>query len=153
MFPSGTETRIGYIDIKSAPVYFFVQKYVDQHTTLNTPMPFEIEIANIGRAIDIKTGVFVAPKPGIYYFAFSGIRHNFAGETILFLQLNGENVACGHGAGAIKTGGLTMALHSTLQLRKDDKVSLVLAVGSITSYYSSTSFVGWLVEEENVAIN
>jgi len=33
------ENRVGYIDIKSAPVYFFVEKDADR----NTPIPFEIE--------------------------------------------------------------------------------------------------------------
>lgn len=145
------ETRVGYIDIKSAPVYFFIEKDAD-HYTHDTPIPFEIEKKNIGNAIDIKTGVFIAPKPEIYYFAYSGIRDNWAGETMIYLQVNEEHVASGHGAGSIAEGGFTMSLHSTLRLKKDDNVPLVLTVGSFNSYYSSTQFTGWLVEEENIFV-
>ena len=56
------ETRIGYIDIKTSSVYFFVQKEVD-HDNHDSPMPFEFEKTNIGSAFDINTGLFVAPKP------------------------------------------------------------------------------------------
>lgn len=103
------ETPIGYIDIKSSPAYCFVQKRPDTYCAHKTPMPFETEITNIGRAIDIKTGVFIAPKPGIYFLAFSGITHNFARGAEINPQLNGINVACGLSPGVIKERGLTMA--------------------------------------------
>lgn len=71
-----------------------------------------------------------------------------AGETMIYLQLNGGNVACAHGTGSLPKGGLTMTLVSTLQLKKDDKVSLVITGGSVTAFYSSTHFTSWLLEEE-----
>lgn len=147
LLPLGFETRIGYIDVKSSPVYFFVKKKADHHI-LNNPIPFEIEKTNIGSAIDTETGLFTAPKPGIYNFVFSSIRYNLGEETMIYLQRNGKSIAFGYASGNVFKGGLTMALVSTLKLEKGDRVSLVLTIGSLPALSFSTNFIGFLVEED-----
>ena len=78
-----------------------------------------IEKTNIGSAIDIETGLFTAPKPGIYNFAFSSIRYNLGEETMIFLQCNGKSIVFGHASGNVFKGGLTMTLVSiSLKLEK-----------------------------------
>ena len=62
---------IGYVDVKTSPVYFHAQKS-ESHTTPNTVVPFEILRLNIGNAMST-SGLFVAPKFGKYFFAYSGL--------------------------------------------------------------------------------
>ena len=129
-------------------LYFFLQSANGHYSVHNVPMPFEITKLNVGNAMNMSTGIFTAPKAGIYYFAYSGIKDWDSGSTALFLQLNGNSEAIAHATGI--TGGLTMALHATLKLQAGDKISLVLTQGVIHNFYTSyTNFVGWLLEEQD----
>jgi hypothetical protein len=69
---AGFQTFIGYVDVKSAPVYFFVYRYWDWNQ-IHTPITFNAEILNIGRAMNSQTGKFVAPRAGKYFFSASGV--------------------------------------------------------------------------------
>jgi hypothetical protein len=62
---------MGYADVKSAPVHFYVQRnsYFD---TKDTPIPFHLARLNEGNAMDLTSGKFTAPRPGIYFFSFTG---------------------------------------------------------------------------------
>ena len=140
------------MDIQSSPVYFFLQKAKARYFVYNVPMPFEITNLNVGNAMDTTTGIFTAPKPGIYYFAFSGIKEWGAGNTFLYLQLNGNNTAVA-AATEIIGGLLAMTLHSTLKLQAGDKISLVLTQGIVHDFFNSYSnFVGWLLEEHDFVL-
>lgn len=112
-------------------------------------MPYEIEVTNLGKAIDTKAGIFIAPNAGVYFFAFSGVKYWNGGETSVSQQLNDKAVATSHGTRPVE-GGITMTLHSTLKLKKGDKISLVLTDGKITCFSPFTNFVGWLMEEEDI---
>ena len=103
---------------------------------------------NVGNALNPSTGVFVAPKPGKYYFAFSGL----SWETYVKVQLQmkigsadwtkiGETHA---------TPWNTMALHSTLQLAKGDQIRLIHIHGIIHDADGNnfSNFVGLLLEED-----
>ena len=48
---SGFETRIRYVDVKSTPVYFYVQRNSNFNAT-KTPIPFGVERLNVGGAMD-----------------------------------------------------------------------------------------------------
>ena len=53
---SGFQTLIGQVDVKSLPVYFYVRfTYTDYHTA-NWPIPFELEMLNVGGAMDLRSG-------------------------------------------------------------------------------------------------
>ena len=64
------ETAVGVVDVKSSPVYFHVQRN-STYTLNGTTIPFEIERLNIGGGMNINSGIFTAPKTGIYFFSTS----------------------------------------------------------------------------------
>jgi hypothetical protein len=41
--------------------------------TKYTPIPFDLARVNEGNAMDLTTGIFTAPRNGIYFFSFSGL--------------------------------------------------------------------------------
>jgi hypothetical protein len=63
---------IGYADVKSAPTHFFATRNSSFSTT-STPIPFELERVNEEDAMNLTSGVFTAPRPGIYFFSFTAV--------------------------------------------------------------------------------
>jgi hypothetical protein len=99
--------------------------------------------------MDPSTGIFTAPRPGKYFFGFSGIANTIQGTHAarIDLQLNGVRIAQGYSYTTLDT----FSHQSTLELNKGDQITLFLAVGAIHDSYSYyTNFVGWLVEEDDV---
>ena len=43
------------------------------YTTKDVPISFELEKLNVGEAMDLKSGIFTAPRPGFYFFSFTGV--------------------------------------------------------------------------------
>jgi len=139
---------IGYEDVKSHPVFFHVQKNADI-LSHNSPIPFEIELLNVGNAMNISSGVFTVPRSGRYFFTLWGIKNEAAKGTELSLRLNGDHVA----QTSSSDGGsyYTYSLQTTLNLQGGDQISSTLISGalhndSISTY--STFFGGWLLEED-----
>ena len=66
------QKRIGYVDVKSSPVHFYVQRE-KSFKTKHTPIPFDVERLNVGGPMNLKSGVFTAPRDGIYSFSFTGL--------------------------------------------------------------------------------
>jgi hypothetical protein len=97
--------------------------------------------------MDPLTGIFTAPRPGKYFFGYSGIADFTQGTNFarVDLQLNGVRIAQGYS----HTTHDTFAHQSTLELNKGDQITLFLVAGAIhDSRYLYTNFVGWLVEED-----
>lgn len=139
---------IGYVDVKSTPVYFYVQRY-HNYAVKNTIIPFEVERLNIGGAMDLKTGVFSVPTAGVYFFTFSGLRGvDDKSSMQIHLQVNGQTVGTAYSA---ETGTVaserhvTVSLQSTLELKRGDKVSLFLHWGNL--FYLANHFSGVLLQE------
>ena len=76
----GFETRIGYLDVKSSPVYFYVQRNTNFETK-GTPIPFDVEILNVGGAMNSTSGKFTAPRNGTNFHS---------PERRIFLRLHQE---------------------------------------------------------------
>ena len=140
---------IGQVDVKSSPVYFYVEKSTT-FTTENVAIPFEVTTLNVGNAMNAQSGIFTAPKPGIYFFSFSGIGspNSFTRPQ---LYLNGNVI----GTGLAEDGASdfpTFTLQSTLQLNAGDQVSLKLELGGngylFDQDYHFTHFTGWLLQED-----
>ena len=145
------ETTFGYMDVKSSPVQFYVQKRGDERndegrSRANTVFKFELELINVGRAMNINTGVFTAPRSGTYHFSFSFI--NF-GNVSFCMRKNGVPIGV---ANTYATPYVThqSSIPATLKLKSGDTVDLFqIRGGNIYddgSHY--THFTGWLIEED-----
>ncbi|XP_057368213.1 uncharacterized protein LOC130689201 [Daphnia carinata] len=153
------QTWIGYSDVKSLPTYFFVQKNASFNRT-KTPIPFEIEQLNTGKAMDLSSGKFTAPRMGTYFFTFTGVV-NFpttpaTSRVALSIGLysNGKRIALGYvekGNNVVQFSPVT--LQSTLMLKSGDQIWLQITAMSpgvylFDSNYYYTHFTGWLLEED-----
>lgn len=134
---------IGYADVKSVPVHFHAQR-IGNYDAINTVVPYNLMRMNVGGAFNPSTGVFVAPKPGKYYFAFSGLGWGSAVKVQLQMKSGsadwikiGENHALGWS---------TMAL----QLAQADQVRSFHLLGIIHDRDGNnfSNFIGWLLEED-----
>ncbi len=151
---------IGYADVKSAPVHFYVQRNFDFNTT-RTPIPFTFAVVNEGNAMNLTSGKFTVPRPGIYFVSFVGVARLERSSSVGFvskLYLNGNLIGSSnvneHSGPVNQYSPLT--LQSTLNLKKDDQVLVRINYYGSSSYlYDSSShfthFTGFLLEEEIVA--
>jgi C1q-related factor len=141
------ETTVGVVDVKSSPVYFHVQRNSSYYTT-GTIIPFHIARLNVGGGMNITSGIFTAPKSGIYFFSFSAVKEDPATAGMYVdLYLNSTNIARGFGQGAL--GHYTASLSSTLSLKSGDRISLLLTLGQLWDTTAChTNFNGILLQEE-----
>lgn len=147
-------TRVGYLDVKTSSVYFHVRKNTSFSNpggnALTATIPFEVEMMNIGNGMNLKSGVFTAPKAGIYHFAFSGLK-SATGAVWVYLRLNGTNIAATHGAS--ETGIYTMSLEATVKLKVGDKIYMTISGGSMFDNGDHfNGFTGALLEEDLTAL-
>jgi hypothetical protein len=163
-----TQKWIGYANVKSAPVHFYAQRN-SNFGTKNTPIPFQIAVVNEGNAINLTTGKFTAPQPGIYFFSFTGLaRMKFKSSSLIFsasshswlnscLYLNGKVIARSFvqefNSATDQFSPLTF--QSTLNLKKGDQLWVEINYsGSSSDFYlydnsdHLTHFTGFMLEEE-----
>jgi hypothetical protein len=135
----------------------------DHFGTTGIPIPFENEIINTEKAMDLTVGKFTAPRPGIYFFSFTGLPDFFESTSVVYfevsLYLNGEYIASGRveesNTDPVQRSPLTV--QSTLSLKKDDQVWVeindmstgIMLHDFVGGHY--THFTGFLLEEEIVA--
>ncbi len=150
----GVQTWIGYVDVKSSPVYFYVQK-TREFSTLNVPIPFEIERLNVGGAMHLASGTFTAPKTGKYFFSLSGIGEfpTGNGHLDIGLYLNGNLIGRAQCDVRSKSEWETYSLESILQMKAGDKVNLKIptlhrSILQEKHWGPFTHFTGWLLEED-----
>ncbi len=103
-----------------------------------------MEKLNVGGALNLKSGIFSAPRTGTYFFSFSAI--SGGGNLYIGLYVNDNRIGTGHST----SGSETLSIHSTLYLNVRDNVSMRIWHGSYLhdniNHY--THFIGWLVEED-----
>jgi hypothetical protein len=153
------QTWIGYADVKSAPVHFYVQRNESFHNK-STPISFNLAVVNEGNAMDLASGKFTAPQPGIYFFSFAGVARLYSPFIYYFytsLYLNGNQIGRSTVSGNIRNATdqySPLAVQSTLNMKKGDQVWVgILYSSSSSSYlyddiYHYTHFMGFMLEEE-----
>ncbi|XP_046645819.1 uncharacterized protein LOC124336165 [Daphnia pulicaria] len=158
----GFQKWIGYVDVKSAPVHFYVQRNYSFYTQ-DTPIPFDLALVNEGNAMNLTSGKFTAPRPGIYFFSFAGAAYSKSSSYSVYLYsslyLNGNRIGSSnveeYNAPVDQNSPLT--LQSTLKLKTGDRVWMQIeyTYGSTSFLYDISShlthFTGFMLEEEIIA--
>ncbi len=109
-----------------------------------------MERLNIGGGMNLKSGVFSAPKTGTYAFQFSIMKNGYNLDMLdIFLRLNGTRIGYSTVSPSLMAAPLT--LQSTLKLKRGDRVDLQKSKnGRLTECPIGYChhFTGWLLEED-----
>ena len=145
------ESKIGFVDVKSEPVQFYVQRETNfKRPAADGAMPFEIEIVNNGAAMKLTTGIFTAPKSGTYFFDFSAVGLPDTGVFSVIFYVDGLKKAS---ALIDDVSQFSVSLPSVWHLTTGSQVKLSIStsVGTLYSDNKSgplTHFTGILIEED-----
>jgi hypothetical protein len=130
---------------------------------MSTPISFELAQTNEGNAMDLTSGIFTAPKTGIYLFSFTGMASfpaTSSSSQVYYLQvglyLNGGFI------GTARTEDTNTynnqwsplsTLQSILNVNSGDQVWLEITDMSPGAYlvdspWYTTHFTGFMLQEE-----
>ncbi len=112
--------------------------------------------------MNLTSGKFTAPRPGIYFFSFTGLARFPASSSRVqlgvSLYLNGGRIGLGwvEESNNVANQLSPLTLQSTLNLKKGDQVwveiwSISSGTNLVDNGNHNTHFTGWMLEEEIVA--
>lgn len=147
--PIGYQDEIGYNDIKTKSIHFYVQR---SSSFSGSVIPFQVSRLNYGGAMNLESGVFTSPVSGIYHFEFSAQKAKSDHILKVALQVNEVTI------GVAETNLMraeenlnSISLTASLQLTANDRVRLYKFDGELYDDQSHhTHFTGWLIEEDLV---
>ena len=139
--------------MKSSPVYFYAQRNTS-FNLVGSRIPFEVEQLNEGKAMDLSSGIFTAPRTGRYFFAISAVAYCPSGGNFeIAMQSNLGHFGLCYAGNGNQPGSDSCSFQTTLNLHAEDQIWVKLNVASTGVYLLDTPghlthFSGMLLQED-----
>lgn len=147
-FKSGLESRMGLVDVQSDRVSFMVSGALNP-TEASARMRFAETIVNDGGAMNAETGIFTAPKAGIYQFSFLTSNGNQGSGIECFIRRNTDYVSIFTTTTSNSYESISTSL--VLRLNVGDEIDVFIRAGAIMNdNYRRTVFSGSLLTQDIV---
>lgn len=147
------QTWLGMNDVKSSPIYFHVQR--NAKTSESGVLNYELEVLNLGGAMNLMTGVFTAPANGTYFFIFTGyVTFSAGGGNKLDVDLMMGVKSLGRATYHVNfENGDSATIQSVIELKVGDRVYINIASADATYLYDDptyhyTQFSGGLLQQD-----
>jgi len=141
------------VDVKIRSVHFSVQR-INAFGLNNAVIPFEVEVLNLGGAMNTASGTFTAPVAGIYHFEFSGMKGSDPTALSIALQVNAVDVGSSYTTDLANIFALP-GINVSVKLKVGDTVRLFKTTGTLNDFTGNnrnSHFSGWLEEEDVILV-